>query len=104
MKELMEHKFAEDSRKFRMTMDIDLAEQKTRIFSQLQKIAAAMHGMDCNSLPEKDYQRFIPSLEARELLRYSSIWKCQEEGWQFPTIILANIWRQSILPSVCLMR
>ena len=83
MKELMEHKFAEDSRKFRMTMDIDLAEQKTRIFSQLQKIAAAMHGMDCNSLPEKDYQRFIPSLEARELLRYSSIWKCQEEGWQF---------------------
>ena len=83
MKELMEHKFAEDSRKFRMTMDIDLAEQKTRIFSQLQKIAAAMHGMDCNSLPEKDYQRFIPSLEARELLRYNSIWKCQEEGWQF---------------------
>ena len=83
MKELMEHKFAEDSRKFRMTMDIDLAGQKTRIFSQLQKIAAAMHGMDCHSLPEKDYQKFIPSLEDRELLRYSSIWKFQEEGWQF---------------------
>lgn len=83
MKELIEHKFAEDSRKFRMTMDIDLAEHKTRIFSQLQKIAAAMHGMDCHSLLEKDYQKFIPSLEDRELLRYSSIWKFQEEGWQF---------------------
>lgn len=83
MKELMEHKFAEDSRKFRMTMDIDIAEQKARIFSQLQKIAAAMHGMDCHYLSEKDYQKFIPFLEDRELLRYSSIWKFQEEGWQF---------------------
>lgn len=83
MKELIEHKFAEDTKKFRMTMDIDLGEQKARIFSQLQKIAAAMHGMDCHFLPEKDYQKLIPSLEDRKLLRYSGIWKSQEGGWQF---------------------
>lgn len=83
MRELIEHKFAEDSKKFRMTMAGDLSEQKFTLFSGLERIAAAMHAMDCRCLPEKDYRALIPDEKDRKLLSYSGIWKLQEGGWQF---------------------
>ncbi len=83
MEELIEQKFAEDSKKFRMTMDVDFLEQRSKVFSQLQKIAVAMHGMDCHFLQESDYEKLLPSPKERELLRFSSIWKSQEGGWLF---------------------
>ena len=83
MRELIDHKFSEDFKKFRMTEEEDLAERRTLLFSLLQRLGAAMHGMDCRSLTEEEYQCLIPDQEERRLLSYSGIWKRQEGCWQF---------------------